>query len=69
MTSFPKTTVHQCLNFSLEQIGTNIPNPTDKDNIIGNSENPTGKYVSQWSSKTEQRSSTGEHICQLDLQR
>ena len=31
-------------------------------------ENPTGKYANQGSSKPEARSSTGEHICQLDLQ-
>ena len=29
--------------------------------------NPTVKYASQWSSEAEPRSSTGLHICQLDL--
>ena len=29
--------------------------------------NPTDKYASQWSSKSEARSSTGKNICQLDL--
>ena len=57
-------------NVILWQIGPNVANLIDKEDIIGGSKanptnNPTNKYMSQWSSKALLRSSTGEHIYQL----
>ena len=44
--------------------GKNTANPIAEDDIIGDAEQI---QLSQWSSKPEARSSTGKHICQLDL--
>ena len=59
----PNNRVRTFMSFSIgQEIGTNIANLIDKfDIIVDAGANPTDKYASQWSS-------TGKHICQLDLQ-
>ena len=53
-------------------IGTNVANPIDEDDIIGNAEkiqltNMQASAV-ELRARGEELHCTGEHICQLDLQ-